>query len=117
MKIPFAVAEAGTAQLEFFVDFFTTGGKANVIVDDVAIAAAPEPDRTDLARFIPADESILVSPGATLRLDYDGVAKVSEVRYGGRRFAGEISHDTHPEWVMGRGRLYAPPPAFVLIVR
>ena len=117
VTIPFAVAEAGTAQLEFFVDFFTTGGKANVIVDDVAIAAAPEPDRTDLARFIPADESILVSPGATLRLDYDGVAKVSEVRYGGRRFAGEISHDTHPEWVMGRGRLYAPPPAFVLIVR
>ncbi|MBR3086071.1 MAG: hypothetical protein IKH04_06675 [Kiritimatiellae bacterium] len=117
VTIPFTVTAAGTQTLEFFGDWRLAAGKGNVIVDDIAIVAAPAADRADLANYFPASASISVASGATLRLDFDGVAKVAEVRRGGRKIWGDISHETYPAWVMGRGVLHTDAPAFVLTVR
>lgn len=116
VTIPFAVAEAGTKTLKFDASF-QESGRAMVMLDDVSVIAAPAEDRTDLAQFIPPETVLAVSSGATLRLDFDGTAKVAEIRYGGRRVYGDISHETFPAWVSGRGALRAEPPATIMVVR
>ncbi len=52
-----------------------------------------------------------------LNLDFDGMAKVAEVRHNGKRVYGDISHETYSDWVMGRGRLRAETAAFIITVR
>ena len=117
VKIPFTVATAGTQTLEFFGDWHLGQTKGNVIVDDISIVAAPAAARTDLSQFIPEDSSISIASGVTLRLDFDGTAKVREIFVGGKHVWGDLSHETHPSLVMGRGVLHADTPAFVLVVR
>ncbi len=125
VTLPFTVPNAGTQQLEFYAENWMGDSaycKANVLVDDVRIVAAPAADRADLASFIPPAVAISVTDTdpnlpTTLNLDFDGMAKVAEVRHNGKRVYGDISHETYPAWVMGRGRLRAETPAFVLVVR
>lgn len=120
---PFTVPEAGTKTLEFGFERWinASGCKANVMIDDVSIVAAPAADRTDLARHIPTSLEVEVSDtdefGTVLNLDFDGDAKVSKVVRNGRKIIGEISHALYPEWVMGRGRIHADPNPFVIVVR
>ena len=120
---PFTVPEAGTKTLEFGFDRWINGSgcKANVIIDDVSIIAAPAADRADLARFIPNSLEVDVTDtdefGTVLNLDFDGVARVLRVVRNGRRIHGDITHELYPDWVMGRGRLRVDPKPFVLIVR
>ena len=116
VKVPFTVAEAGSKLLNFTGNF-QEAGRGIILVDDVSIVAAPAADRTDLASYIPTDVTLDVASGATLRLDFDGEAKVAEVRYNGHRVSGEISRATCPAWVAGHGRLYAPPSATTIIMR
>lgn len=125
VTLPFTVSEAGTQQLEFYAENWMGDSsycKANVLVDDVRIVAAPAADRTDLASFIPPSVAVSVTDSdpnlpSALNLDFDGVAKVSEVRHNGQKIYGDISHETYPGWVMGRGVLHADPSAFVITVR
>ena len=123
VTLPFTVAEAGTKTLEFGFERWINGGgcKANVLVDDVSIVAAPAADRTDLATYIPRTLAVSVldtdvEPTA-LNLDFDGTAKVAAVRHNGRSIYGDITHELYPEWVMGRGRLRAEEPMFLLYLR
>lgn len=120
---PFTVPEAGTKTLEFGFERWinASGCKANVMIDDVSIVAAPAADRTDLARHIPTSLEVEVSDtdefGTVLNLDFDGDAKVRKIVRNGTKIVGEISHALYPEWVMGRGRIHADPNPFVLVVR
>lgn len=120
---PFTVQEAGTKTLEIGFERWMnpSGCKANVIIDDVSIVAAPAADRSDLARFIPNSLEVEVMDtdqfGTVLNLDFDGEAKVAKLVRNGRKVLGEISHAICPEWVMGRGRLRADPKPFTLVLR
>ncbi len=116
IKQPFTVAEAGTYRLSFHTSF-EMSQRGYVLLDDVAIVSAPAAARTDLADYIPESIELDMADGARLNLDFDGVAKVKGIRYNGRRFAGEISHDTCPSWVMGRGVLSASPRGTVIMFR
>jgi hypothetical protein len=79
--------------------------------------AAPAEARTDLSDYIPENVELDVADGATLNLDFDGVATVRGIRYNGRSYVGEISHATCPAWVMGRGVLSAAPRGTVIMFR
>ena len=116
VKQPFTVAEAGTQRLEFNSTFQAVQ-RGYVLLDDVAIVAAPAEARTDLADSIPETTELDVADGATLNLDFDGVATVRGIRYNGRSYVGEISHATCPAWVMGRGVLSAAPRGTVILFR
>lgn len=116
VKQPFTVAEAGTQRLEFNSTFQAIQ-RGYVLLDDVAIVAAPAEARTDLADSIPETTELDVADGATLNLDFDGVATVRGIRYNGRSYVGEISHATCPAWVMGRGVLSAAPRGTVILFR
>jgi hypothetical protein len=116
IRQPFTVPAAGTYQLEFHTAF-GANNYAYLLLDDVAIVAAPAAARTDLAEYIPENIELDVADGARLTLDFDGVAKVKGITYNGRRFVGEISHATCPSWVMGRGVLSASPRGTVIMFR
>ena len=116
VKQPFTVAEAGTQRLEFNSTFQAIQ-RGYVLLDDVAIVAAPAESRTDLADYIPETTELDVADGAMLNLDFDGVATVRGIRYNGRSYVGEISHATCPAWVMGRGVLSAAPRGTVILFR
>ena len=116
VKQPFTVAEAGTQRLEFNSTFQAIQ-RGYVLLDDVAIVAAPAEARTDLADSIPETTELDVADGAMLNLDFDGVATVRGIRYNGRSYVGEISHATCPSWVMGRGVLSAAPRGTVIMFR
>lgn len=117
VKLPFIVTAAGTKRLEFSVSPKVNSPVANVIIDDVAIVAAPAAARTDLANYIPNDMEVEVASGALLNLDFDGVANVAGVKYNGVKITGEVSHETCPTWVMGRGVLSVTPRGTMLILR
>ena len=116
IKQPFTVAEAGTYRLIFHTSFGESQ-RGYALLDDVAIVAAPAAARTDLADYIPETLELDVASGATLDLDFDGVAAVRGIRYNGRSYVGEISHATCPAWVMGRGVLSAAPRGTVIMFR
>ena len=116
IRQPFTVPAAGTYQLEFHTAF-GANNYAYLLLDDVAIVAAPAADRTDLSDYIPENIELDVADGARLTLDFDGVAKVKGIRYNGQRLVGEISHATCPSWVMGRGVLSASPRGTVIMFR
>ena len=116
IKQPFTVAEAGTYRLGFHTTF-QMSQRGYALLDDVAIVAAPAEARTDLADYIPENVELDVADGATLNLDFDGVAVVRGIRYNGRSYVGEISHATCPAWVMGRGVLSAAPRGTVILFR
>ena len=116
IKQPFTVAEAGTYRLGFHTTF-QMSQRGYALLDDVAIVAAPAEARTDLADYIPENVELDVADGATLNLDFDGVATVRGIRYNGRSYVGEISHATCPAWVMGRGVLSAAPRGTVILFR
>ena len=116
IKQPFTVAEAGTYRLGFHTAF-QMPQRGYALLDDVAIVAAPAEARTDLADSIPETTELDVADGATLNLDFDGVATVRGIRYNGRSYVGEISHATCPAWVMGRGVLSAAPRGTVILFR
>lgn len=128
VTLPFTVAEACDKALEFSLT--ACGGiertKINVLLDDVSVVAAPREDRPgeDLAAFIPRNLEIAVAESGNddqdrsyLNLDFDGAAKVGKVTYKGRKVYGEISHETCPAWVMGRGRLLASPGGMSIFIR
>ena len=50
-------------------------------------------------------------------LDFDGAAHVAGVTYNGVKIVGEISHETCPDWVMGRGVLSVTPRGTMVIFR
>ncbi len=116
IRQPFTVAAEGTYLLDFHTAF-TGAARAQVLIDDVEIVAAPAAARTDLADYIPETLELEVASGATLDLDFDGVAEVRRVTYGGKAISGDISHATYPAWVMGRGVLHAMPRGTVFVLR
>lgn len=118
IKLPFTVAEAGVKRLEFNVISYVNSPFVNVLIDDVAItAAAPVAARTDLANYIPKDMEVAVASDGVLHLDFDGAAHVAGVTYNGVKIVGEISHETCPDWVMGRGVLSVTPRGTMVIFR
>ena len=117
VRLPFNVTAAGTKRLEFNVSPSASTPVANVIIDEVSITAAPAAARTDLANYIPSNMEVDVSSGAFLNLDFDGVANVAGVRYNGVKLTGEISHETCPTWVMGRGVLSIVPNGTMILFR
>ena len=70
-----------------------------------------------MADYIPESIELDMADGARLNLDFDGQARVKQVKYAGRSYAGVISHATHPEFVMGRGELYAAPRGTIILFK
>lgn len=127
VTLPFTVAEACTKPLVFTLMPYNIGStRINVLIDDVSIVAGPRDERTgeELAAFIPRNMEIAVTESGNydydrsyLKLDFDGVAKVANVTYKGEKMYGEISHETCPTWVMGRGRLLVVPGGTIISFR
>ena len=117
VKLPFVITAVGTKRLEFSVSHKVNSPVANVIIDDVAIVAAPAAARTDLANYIPSNMEVEVASGGVLNLDFDGVANVAGVKYNGVKLTGEVSHETCPTWVMGRGVLSIVPNGSMILFR
>ena len=127
VTLPFTVAEACTKPLVFTLMPYNIGStRINVLIDDVSIVAGPRDERTgeELAAFIPRNMEIAVTESGNydydrsyLNLDFDGVAKVAKVTYKGEKMYGEISHETCPTWVMGRGRLLVVPGGTIISFR
>ena len=116
IKQPFTVAEAGTYRLSFHTSF-EMSQRGYVLLDDVAIVAAPASDRTDLGDYIPETTELEVASGAKINLDFDGVANVKGLTYNGQKIVFEVSHEKYPAWVMGRGMLYIQPRGTVIMFR
>ena len=112
----FRVAEAGTYRLylQGTDDFDTAGNRHTSVIDGVSLKRVRE---TDVQPSLSENTQLNLAEGTRLRLDYDGTAEVKYVYYGGRRYQGELSSATHPEFIDGRGVLQtAPPPGMMIIV-
>ena len=79
----------------------------DVQIDDVSLVRCF--DERDAAPTLPKDLRIDVAKGATLLLDYPGVAQVHKVVYDGKSYKGTVSAETCPEFVTGPGSLEVVP--------
>ena len=103
------VIDATTGKVSVYADL-------DVQVDDVSLVRCF--DERDAAPTLPKDLRIDVAKGATLLLDYPGVAQVHKVVYDGKSYKGTVSAETCPEFVTGPGRLeIVPARGGCLIVR
>ena len=103
----FAVSSAGERTLDFSIAS-NTSAQLVLSIDDVEIIAEPATSTVPLDVFGSA-LAVEVASGATIALDYDGVARVKSVRLAGRRVSGLISAAQYPSYISGRGRLYVQP--------
>lgn len=103
---------------EYMIEFHTVFERnLSVMLDDVYLRRADAAPVAGYADSIPEKLQVEVASGARLNLDFDGQARVKQVKYAGRSYAGVISHATHPEFVMGRGELYAAPRGTIILFR
>ena len=117
-KAFFTISEPGAYTLEFHTDVSAQEVSMGVMIDDVFLRRVDAPTAPrDYSAAIPADLAIAVTGSGRLNLDFDGRACISELRHDGRSCAGVISHQRYPEWVFGRGELYAAPKGTVILFR
>ena len=112
--VAFTVPTNGSYMIEFHTVF---DQNASLMLDDVYLQRADVTSVASYADSIPEKLQIEVARGARLNLDFDGEARVKRVTYAGRSYAGTISHQTHPEFVMGRGEIYAVSQGTVILFR
>ena len=108
----FRVDAAGTYTVGLCGTVRSTSAEA--VVDEVSLmpmtASADELE-------VPSDLELTVAPGAKLRLDFDGTREVGSMRIGGRRAHGTVDATSHPQYVEGRGSLWAPESGSVIYIR
>ena len=103
---------------EYMIEFHTVFERnLSVMLDDVYLRRADAAPVAGYADSVPEKLQVEVASGARLNLDFDGQARVKQVKYAGRSYAGVISHATHPEFVMGRGELYAAPRGTIILFK
>lgn len=61
--------------------------------------------------------SVKVDVGAKLSLDFDGTLYLNALYLGGHAVRGEVSAETHPEFVEGPGRMYAKMHGLTITIR
>lgn len=61
--------------------------------------------------------SVKVAAGARLSLDFDGTLNLNALYLGGHAVRGEVSAETHPEFVEGIGRIYAKMRGLTVTIR
>lgn len=61
--------------------------------------------------------SVKVDAGAKLSLDFDGTLYLNALYLGGHAVRGEVSAETHPEFVEGPGRMYAKMHGLTITIR
>ena len=86
------------------------GNDHTTILDGVSLRRLPRngtgiPELEGLADKKTGELS--VANGAMLRLDYDGALTIGSLYLGGRHVTGEISAETHPNWISGPGKIMA----------
>lgn len=104
----FRVATRGTYRLylqgtDYWKAQYASDGKNHcTMLDGVSLKKV----RDELtAPALPETLKIVVSEGARLRLDYDGMVDVGRLVLGGSGVHGTVSAATHPEYIQGRGVL------------
>lgn len=66
---------------------------------------------------IPEGLSVKIDAGAKLSLDFDGTLNLNALYLGGHAARGEISAETHPEFVEGPGRMYVKMYGLTITIR
>lgn len=66
---------------------------------------------------IPEGLSVKIDAGAKLSLDFDGTLNLNALYLGGHAVRGEISAETHPEFVEGPGRMYVKMYGLTITIR
>lgn len=102
------VIDEATGAYKFRVDL-------DVQIDGVSLVRCL--DTRDDAPSLPSSLRIDVAKGATLLLDYPGVARVRKVIYDGTPYSGIVNAETCPAFVTGQGSLEVVPNNMAVIVR
>ena len=89
---------------------------ADLDVQIDAVSLVRDRDVRDDAPALPRDLRIDVAKGATLLLDYPGVARVRRIVYDGKSYRGTVNAKTCPEFVTGPGTLEAVSDSGALLI-
>lgn len=92
---------------------------ANACIDAISIRRldGDTPVTTAENPILRTDAKLSIAKGAKLRLTFEGVNKVDELRLGGRRVSGLVNAQTHPDYIEGMGELDVDRKGMAIIVR
>lgn len=90
-----------------------------IVVDNVTLAQVDGRELVDETQVFADDAVIEVAKGATLDLSFVGTDTIQKIKLGGKGIKGEVSAQTHPDYITGPGKLFATGSGLgaVLIVR
>ena len=78
-----------------------------IVVDNVTLAQVDGSELVDETQVFADDAVIEVAKGATLDLSFVGTDTIQKIKLGGKGVKGEVSAETHPDYITGPGKLFA----------
>ena len=76
-----------------------------IVIDNVTLAKVDGSELIDANQVFADDAVIEVANGAMLDLAFVGTDTIQKLRLGGERVKGEVSAQTHPDYITGPGKL------------